>query len=29
MIFDPATHTLHANGRTWQADPTHTVIRDD
>lgn len=28
MIFDPATHTLHAAGRTWQADPAGTNVAD-
>jgi hypothetical protein len=28
MIFDPATHTLHAASRSWQADPSHTSIKD-
>jgi hypothetical protein len=28
VIFDPATHTVHAAGRTWQADPDHTSIED-
>jgi hypothetical protein len=26
--FDPATHTVHAAGRTWQADPAHTFHED-
>lgn len=29
MRFDAATHTVHANGRTWQADPAGTQIADD
>lgn len=28
MRFDPATHTVHAAGRAWQADPACTVIED-
>lgn len=28
MIFDPATNTVHAAGRTWHADPTRTQLTD-
>lgn len=28
MRFDPDTHTVHAAGRTWHADPTRTSITD-
>lgn len=28
MRFDPATHTVHAAGRTWQADPALTFHED-
>lgn len=28
MRFDPATHTVHAAGRSWQADPRSTSIED-
>lgn len=28
MRFDPDTHTVHANGRTWQADPARTFHED-
>lgn len=28
MRFDPTTHTVHANGRSWQADPRCTSIED-
>lgn len=28
MRFDPETHTVHAGGRSWQADPASTVIED-
>jgi hypothetical protein len=26
--FDPVTHTVHAAGRTWQADPANTFRED-
>lgn len=29
MRFDPDTHTLHAAGRAWQADPRGTEISDE
>lgn len=29
MRFDRETHTVHAGGHSWQADPAHTVIKDD
>lgn len=28
MRFDRATHTVHAAGRSWQADPAFTAIED-
>ena len=28
MRFDPVTHTVHAAGRTWQADPARTFHED-
>lgn len=28
MRFDAETHTVHAGGRSWQADPAHTIIED-